>query len=342
MKEKHICVCCYLNDKQEYYYDANKFGVTGISNFYEKYVSQGMWTRRLQCQRKTEQHKEGRSQQSKFRGRTKAPECTQRSTWHDMWNQPLTPLDHVCSACKNVFDASSWQRHTIYMHQSKDVDLVCPDCTERGYSAGKYEAYECRDCKQKLGSLKFAKMELYNFKRKTSRVLVCQACQKQFQCQKCKTVFKAEHWTKAERRNHRSDQKTPLVCKDCRALGRRPSDLASYDCQGCGRALGAKMFNTDQLKNYKYHQKVKKLKCKQCIDNDARRVRQLCQKVRQTALKCNCKCRIHRGTCPLTPVYYFEKRWPGKDKKVTDDDRRFLEELRPPPVWWSRAWGRAP
>ena len=51
MARKHICACCYLKGNEEYMLDARDFGVKVAGDFYEKYVSQGRWTRCLDCMR---------------------------------------------------------------------------------------------------------------------------------------------------------------------------------------------------------------------------------------------------------------------------------------------------
>ena len=51
MARKHICACCYLKGNEEYMLDARDFGVRFAGDFYEKYVSQGRWTRCLDCAR---------------------------------------------------------------------------------------------------------------------------------------------------------------------------------------------------------------------------------------------------------------------------------------------------
>ena len=53
MQRKHICVCCYLTGNEEYMLDARDSGVKVAGDFYEKYMSQGRWTRCLDCMRET-------------------------------------------------------------------------------------------------------------------------------------------------------------------------------------------------------------------------------------------------------------------------------------------------
>ena len=99
------------------------------------------------------------------------------------------------------------------------------------------------------------------------------------------------------------------------------------------------MFDKHHLENYKYHRR-KKLQCKQCVAGEEERARQLRRQLQQSKRKCNCHSRIHQAKCPLTPVIFGEKRWPGSDGAITADDRKFLDGLQPSPTWWSKAWGR--
>ena len=45
-------------------------------------------------------------------------------------------------------------------------------------------------------------------------------------------------------------------------------------------------------------------------------------------------------SCPLSPCYFNEGRWPGSDGCITEDEKEFLEKLDPTPGWWQKAWGR--
>ena len=139
--------------------------------------------------------------------------------------------------------------------------------------------------------------------------------------------------------NHLSTKGTKLVCRDCRTQGFRPTDLQTYTCQTCKGEFGAVKFNTQLLKHYKYNDN-KKLKCMQCIAGEKDRERRLQKQLRQSKRRCISHCRIHQAKCPLTPIVFGEKRWPGSDGAITADDRNFLDQLNPCPAWWSKAWGR--
>ena len=99
------------------------------------------------------------------------------------------------------------------------------------------------------------------------------------------------------------------------------------------------LFNQIQFNNHK-NQNRKKLQCMQCVASTEERVRQLRKQMQKSKRRCKCHCRIHREKCPLTPVIFGEKRWPGSDGAISADDRKFLDELNPIQEWWSKAWGR--
>ena len=60
--------------------------------------------------------------------------------------------------------------------------------------------------------------------------------------------------------------------------------------------------------------------------------------------KCNksewfCKCgkTIHTKKCPLVPMFYHERRWPGGDAYITAEENMFLSQLNLRPKWWDHA-----
>ena len=148
-----------------------------------------------------------------------------------------------------------------------------------------------------------------------------------------------KYWSKSERDNHASSQRTSLVCKTCRAEGFHPEDLETYTCQQCAGRFGAHRFGKDSLKDWKYHLR-QKLICQVCVAQSEERVRMLRQRLQKSKRKCTCQCPIHREKCPLTPVLFGEKRWPGSDGAVSAEDRQFLDSLHPAPDFWAKAWGR--
>ena len=166
--------------------------------------------------------------------------------------------------------------------------------------------------------------------------MVCKDCQNKLRCGACKTLFDEKSWKKKERENHRHRGST-LVCQACRSLGYHPDDVNTYRCQRCKLEYGGKQFDEGQLKNYNTHGRAK-LDCKQCVKNVAEKVKWLQAQFKGSKVRCNCGCYMHPESCPLHPVYYGHRRWPGCDGHISKEDRDFLDGLNPQPNWWRRAW----
>ena len=168
--------------------------------------------------------------------------------------------------------------------------------------------------------------------------MVCEDCRKKIRCDKCHTAFDKKYWTKSECGNNMNKQ-TKVVREACRAEGFHAFDLQAYTCQTCSGIFGSKKYNRVMLKNYKQH-KRRNLECLHCIAAAEDRVRQLRKRMQQSKRRCNCYCRIHQAKCPLTPVIFGERHWPGSDGAISAADRQFLDQMIPTPGWWDAAWGR--
>ena len=168
MAKKHLCACCYLKGKAEYMLDARDFGVKVAGDFYDKYISQGSWTKCLDCLRETGTDTTSKTTQTNQPEVFACKRCVERD-----WRQKLLPNGHGCSTCRNIFDASCWDAQLIRNHRHSDRDLVCPGCTERGYAPGKYEEHECTECREKFGSHNFEKSVLYDLKRGRTKHVTC-------------------------------------------------------------------------------------------------------------------------------------------------------------------------
>ena len=129
-----------------------------------------------------------------------------------------------------------------------------------------------------------------------------------------------------------------LVCKECRALGKRPHDVSFYFCHACKSKLGWAKFDDKALRNAKA--RGSHLTCKKCQGGRDERLKILQQRLKQSKMVCTCFCPIHRERCPMSHIYYSEKRWPGADGHISWFDYAFLSSLKPPPKWWTKAWGR--
>jgi len=120
-------------------------------------------------------------------------------------------------------------------------------------------------------------------------------------------------------------------------MGYHPDDVNAYRCQTCKVEYGGKKFDDIQLSHHKHHGRAK-LECKQCVKDVVEKVKWLQGRLKGSKVRCNCGCPIHREKCPLTPVYYGHRRWPGSDGHISEEDRDFLNGLNPQPDWWKKAW----
>ena len=169
--------------------------------------------------------------------------------------------------------------------------------------------------------------------------LRCLDCKSLVKCAACKTGYQKTYWSRKER-NHAQQQNTALVCKACREKGCTPRDTHLYTCTSCRKEMGLARFDKHSIHNFKYH-KYRSLTCNSCVAAKTARVKTLQAQLRQSKQVCKCFCRLHKERCPLSLLCYYGKRgWPGSDGYISEEDRNFLDGLRPMPTWWLRAWGR--
>ena len=121
----------------------------------------------------------------------------------------------------------------------------------------------------------------------------------------------------------------PAVCQACEKRGFSALDTARYKCSRCGRVCGHLLFNAQQLDNNKRCDRLDPLTCLDC------RARENCitKKLNTPgAWRCTCVQRPgHSDKCNLYPTRMGERRWPGKNKGVEEEDWLFVE-----PVWKRR------
>ena len=118
----------------------------------------------------------------------------------------------------------------------------------------------------------------------------------------------------------------PVICGKCEQRGCTVKDSNLYPCKSCTKEYGRTHFDTNQIKNFKHH--AGPLICNYCRKketDDRARAKRI-----QTALrlkgswKCTCGQPIHHEKCDLSST--AGRRWPGKNKGVTEDDWKFLQE----------------
>ena len=353
-----LCACCYLEEKQEYMLDAQDCGVKDGDEFHKKYVWQEKWTRCLDCMREASTpacaergHVPGKNDEhhceecvGKFDSLmiAKRPlyEKTQGGKKRLMHQNCQTKID--CSKRKTAYETKYWSKSERNSNfEGKRTMLACKP--SQGFHPDDLKIYKCQTSAAEFKGHLLQYKVLNNYKyiqREKLRCIQCTAAKRRvLKCSKCKTEYELTYWSRSARRNHSSPKRTYLVCKACRAQGFHPHDLETYTCQTCACKFGARRFNRHQLRHFKYHQR-QKLICMQCTAAAEERVQQLRGQLRKSNRKCTCHCRMHKKKCPLDPVIFGERRWPGSDGAISADDRKFLDELNPPPTWWSKAWGR--
>ena len=165
---------------------------------------------------------------------------------------------------------------------------------------------------------------------------MCLECASKIPCDACKKRYPRKEWP-AKMLYNQKHSKCHIVCSSCRGKGCTPQDPNLYTCQRCHEELGTARFGKDLLHNFKCHDR-QKLICLACTREDDARVSRLRRQFKASKVYCKCGCPIHRERCPLVPRYQGERRWPGCDADISAEDRTFLDDLRPKPDWWTRAW----
>ena len=107
------------------------------------------------------------------------------------------------------------------------------------------------------------------------------------------------------------------VCRRCTSLGCTQRDPSFYRCvHGC--VYGRNQF-PDKILRYRDQGRTRI--CSQCLVRDTRIRRTL---ARKDAWRCTCHKPIHTDSCTLAPRREGERRWPGKNLKVSEDDLAFI------------------
>ena len=217
--------------------------------------------------------------------------------------------------------------------------LVCADCMDKGFTALDVRGYLCTDCDNSWGRGKFFTKEFQNAaERNRYENLRCIECHDLLRCVACQKGFPKSYWSKKEREHH-TERKSRLVCKDCRVKGCTAWNVRLYTCTTCNEQKGSALFSDEAINNYTSHDR-QSLVCKRCVEASKAREKALRLQLRNSKRYCKCFCIYHTEKCPLSPVCFGEKRWPGCDGFITTDERIFLDSLRPIPSWWQKAWGR--
>ena len=196
--------------------------------------------------------------------------CSQKEA---IWKQCLEADTHGCAVCLNVLTEDNWHATSIRDHKANCRDLVCPQCSVRGYAPYRYDSFQCTICLERFGSGQFLpdKVDLRHSvrhvlprgKRARNADLVCKQCRPVMKCSRCGEGYEDAYWTEYERMCHRRQQ-TKLVCKPCRSQGFHPRNVVSYTCKSCKGKFGSRKFSSYQIANF-IQDNYKVLTCMQCV-----------------------------------------------------------------------------
>ena len=144
-----------------------EFGVTRKEDFYSVLVSQGSWTKCLRCQslfgRIPRSAQEGtRSAQEGTRPAQDASQRSCESCIEKFSGIEVPPGQHGCSVCKKFFSESHWKADVCRNHRRYKRDLVCHDCSEKGFTARHLKKYTCGVCSSIWGHKKYDGKRLDN------------------------------------------------------------------------------------------------------------------------------------------------------------------------------------
>ena len=189
----------------------------------------------------------------------------------------------------------------MHKHAERDSYLRCDEC------------HTCKVCKEWKGNDRFDQTSSICMKCiQRKRIHKCNACNIEKQI----SLFNPNILEHAIGHNRKA------VCIKCQEKGFSPKDTQPHLCEGCGEK-GHLKFSSQALKDAK---KPGRSNLLLCIDCTSRRkgIEELTNK--KDAWKCTCQGNHNSSNlkCKLYPTKAGERRWPGKNKGVTEDDLEFL------------------
>ena len=105
-----------------------------------------------------------------------------------------------CSKCKMAYEDACWTRIQRQNHRAQHTSLVCKACRAQGFHPRNLEAYTCQTCKSNLGTTRFNRVMLKNYKQRPGVRLQCMQC--------------FAHKTKKELRTTEQDTAAPTPTAD--------------------------------------------------------------------------------------------------------------------------------
>ena len=213
---------------------------------------------------------------------------------------------------KNILSCSAFPESQLH-HQGdplKNCFLRCAKC------------HTCLECKEKK--------DIHAFDGLSSECRTCQKQRVRWTCDACKHELQ-EHDFDANIFENAGKHNRNRVCTSCCNKGMSPKDVSKYRCDECGDH-GHLKFPYETRRKYTESGGRTKIVCSDCMKRHA----QLENLLRQpSSWKCKCPTtssgKSHNPEnvrCDLFESQMGQRRWPGKNMKVSEDDWHFVERMR--------------
>ena len=216
-----------------------------------------------------------------------------------------------CAICDKLLPRKDFPDSQLHHHgdDKRNKFMRCISC------------HTCAEChKQK---------DIHGFHEDSSVCMQCRKSRQQWTCNACQKML-AEGAFDANILENARKHKRMLVCKECQSNGVSPKDINPYRCDECGDR-GHLKFPYEARRKYIESNKKAKIVCSDCTARHARLEKQLRQ---PKSWKCRCPGtgldRMHNPAnikCDLFPQKMGERRWPGKNNHVNEEDWAFVQRM---------------
>ncbi len=208
---------------------------------------------------------------------------------------------HICDVCGETKDRAAFSESQIHNAKNQNVNLRCDACMT------------CSQCKQRKRPQNF-NGNIHVCVQCEALAMICDSCDKQKGIQEFEPIMK-----------RRVQEGKRIVCKECAACGFTTQDQTRYRCIG-GHEGGKTLFSINDIKDAKQRGTKQHLICMKCKEK-----LQLTEKNMKSRKAWKCKCPNQTDTrlehtnekCPLKGTRPGEKRWPGCNNNVTEEDYMF-------------------
>ena len=339
LKNKFLCVLCYIRGYKEFMYLPSAFGCRTPQDAISVLYTEGQWRRCLRCQDaqpkltctvchvakdtdafNAKQRKNAARREDELR-------CTECETCKGcgveqqdhrtfsrthrhlcIWCEPT-----MCAICQQTLPRRSFTRQ----NQTRNCNL------ERN----RKRCNECMHCKE-CGRVQ----NMNGFSTRPNYGHLCVECEP-LQCARCPALQPRRNFPPRMLSNFKTRGGT-LLCKSCTAAGYTYHNAKAYECRGCSQTYGHKHFNAGELNTYMGTDSVTRVRTKPLCTGCAQRAKELKTEVDKSQRRCKCNgAPNHQPLCPFGTSRKTTLWWPGGElKTVSRDDKQFLDRANMP--WW--------